>query len=185
MKYSIRKSRMGIFTGAAVLALLVSPGLHAGTIANEVFTFTGNCVDCGTGGGEGAGTGTLTLLGTYNLGDTLSSGVFVSFTYSSIEVPSFSITSLGTLFGTITAASGPENVEIISGSNNFVSFANGAWCLSQTSGCLDTGNVGSSTFTLDSQGVPEPGSFMLMGAGIAALAMLQRRRSAARGGKLD
>jgi hypothetical protein len=93
---------------ALVFCSMASLSARALTIApsDYIDTFTGVCADC-----TGTGVGTLTLTN-YVPGAALTPANFVSFTYASNLLPSFSITGPVTISGALGFGTGAADVSI-------------------------------------------------------------------------
>ncbi len=148
--------------------LLASIGAARATVTDTTFYFSGVCSDC-----SGTGQGQL-VLQNYNLGDTITSSNFVSFTYDGTNlVPGYQVTG-GQYFsvgGQIDAPlPGAEffYVDPNNGDPYFLSETDGFWCVGNT--CGDTGT--SSTWAAS---VPEPATALLLGVPLLGLRLLRRR----------
>lgn len=171
------KFRQLLVVTAAVVsaAAFGTTPLHAGTVGNTTFTFTGSCTDCTPSGVQTVG---ILVLANYVEGNALTPSNFVTFDYSSNLIASFHIDSGSLTFisGSLPVGLGPATVTISSGTNFFGTSSNGNWCLSNTGGCADFGVNG--TFTSGDTVVPEPAAYSLLLAGIAGIALVRRKRQA-------
>jgi len=161
------------FAGAlAALAILSAAPASAGTI---VYDFTGTCTDCYSGSGNA--TGELTLLDTYQLGQAITSGNFVSFHYDGTNLLSPFTISLGDtnlfLSGSMSTVPGFDTVSFNSVNGTFLAdSASGNWCAGP--GCAsDQGGNGIFTGAVST---PEPGSIGLVLTGLAAMLWRAKRR---------
>jgi hypothetical protein len=178
---SFRLTRCRVFSQTfAVIALIAGSTAQLGAttiVTNEVFNWSGACVDC-----SGTVTGTLTLTSAYVQGTTITTGTggtFVSFTYNGSNLLStFTINNSPTnlsVSGNIPASlPGPANIEISTPTVTFATgtFAGGVsnWCAGSSCGA-DHGTT--STFSA----THEPTSLALLGAGLGAFGLLRRRRN--------
>jgi hypothetical protein len=162
--------RLGTLCVAAALLAGLS---YASTIT---YTFTDDC--CDDSFGPGSGTGTL-VLQNYTPGDELETSNFVSFSYSSPSVPSFSTDTLGvggSLSGALPPADLPGPALVVIGGLFFSEISNdGAFELGDEA---DFGTDGIWSVAAAATAVPEPSSLVMLAAGLAGLvAWRQRRRS--------
>ena len=170
----------------AMLTLSI-PALNA-TTTNSTFYFTGTCSDC-------TGTARATLVLTnYNQGSSVLLSNLVSFNYAATNlVNSFNFTQAdGGFFnfivsGTIPVAL-PSATNFSIGFQNlaatptvkpkgatlnspfFTTLSNGVWSVADNGALQDFGTAGA----FSSSATPEPASFVLVAAGIAALALRRR-----------
>jgi hypothetical protein len=127
-----------------ITLLLAAAALHAPlSAATATFRFVGQCTDC-----TGSGTGTL-VLQDYTLGENLTAGNFVSFTYSSNKLSyTVNASQVQLLIGSLPAnLPAPANVDFEKSdlSIEFLSSVSGFWC----SGSNCFGDFGStSTWSL-------------------------------------
>lgn len=151
--------------GAAVLA---APA----TATNTSFLFTGNCFDC-----TGTATGEL-VVKDYTLGDVLTTGNFVSFTYSS-NLTSFTLDTVTSLVGSFTVLPGSAFVVLFNDDYAFSSLSTpffSPWCAGATGTCGSDFGFFSSWSLAGS--VPEPAMWvaMVMGFGLLGATMRRPRR---------
>jgi hypothetical protein len=158
--------------GSTASAIAIDP-------QNYTFNFTGTCeVDC-----VGTATGVLQLEN-YVLGELFSSTHFVSFSYSGPGLIQFEIladdTGLdveGRIFGDGTGAAFIANT-----AHSFFSDLNGFWCVDNSGFCdlefnADAG-IDAQWIAADTSRTPEPGTFALVGVGLAGLWFRRRLLSA-------
>jgi hypothetical protein len=160
---------------AAVAAVFLLSANHADAVSiPTVITFTGDClIDCSS-----TGTGTLTLGGSYTLGSDIGAS-FISFAYSS-SFTSFTILPTdtgffagGSLPGTLPGAA---DISIFNNTTGFQSFTSGFWCVGSRCNSQVNNDAGVNGTFNAAAGVPEPGSLMLLGSGLAGLLYAGRRR---------
>jgi hypothetical protein len=155
---------------AALTALFGVAALAAPVAAtNTTFLFTGYCFDC-----TGTATAELVLKG-YTLGDVLTTGNFVSFTYSS-NLTSFELDAVTSLVGSFTILPGSAFVVLFNDDFAFSSLSTpffSPWCAGATGTCgSDFGFV--SSWSLAGS-VPEPAMWVAMVAGFGVLGTTMRR----------
>ena len=159
--------------GVVAIALAMTER-SSGTVNTIIYNFSGTCQDC-----SGTGTATLTVVGNYTLGTTLSSSNVVSFTYNGTNlIGPFTITPSSPNFyvnGSITNYPGTNNVTIQSSQSNnsgFFSNTNGNWAV----GLADFGSV--SIWGSPVSPTPAPSAGILLALGLVTLTgfNLWRRR---------
>jgi len=153
------------------IAIMLGAGSARATIAVEVFSFTGNCMDC-----TGTGTAELILLAGYMLGTPLSADDLVSFNYTSNLIPELSIHNDPTavLMGSLPIGLGPADVFISGMDGSFSSAADGTWSAFDPPADMGTNGVwaaGSPVAT------PEPATLSLIGIGVAGMFWFRLRQS--------
>ncbi len=178
---------MALTVGLLLMGL--SSSAHAGVVAfngSGAWRFFGNCQDCAAAAQQQNRpvTGTLTLQN-YLQGTALTNANFVSFRYDGSNLlapytvpgaaPTLNFVNLG---GFLTQG-GAQQVFLDFGTQGYFDLAGGNWATCVTN-CLlpdDFGNNGS--FVLQSQTVPEPGTYALLVVGLGALGFASRRKQRA------
>jgi hypothetical protein len=177
---------------AATLLLSTSLSAQAVTVTEPVnylppitYLFSGNCVDCAAKAGTGtyAVTGTLVLKGAnYQPNQQLGIADFLSFSYGgsnlfdAFEISSANIGSFFASYGNPLAMLQLETRYGAKGANYryFNSQENRTWATgSNVISIADYGNAGAWT---QISHVPEPGSLVLLGLGLAGLLAARQRR---------
>ena len=155
----------------ALIALFGAASWAAPAAAtNTTFVFTGYCFDC-----TGTATGEL-VVKDYTLGDVLTTGNFVSFTYSS-NLTSFSLDTVTSLVGSFSVLPGSAFVVLFNDDYAFSSLSTpffSPWCAGATGTCgSDFGFV--SSWALGTGAVPEPAMWVAMVVGFGLLGTTMRR----------
>lgn len=152
------------------LAALMIVGIPASaSIPLDVFNYTGVCSDCTFSNG------TLELFAPYTLGTPITTSNFVNFFYTSNLVsfsinqgdPGFSVSgSLPSLLP------GPATLLIEDSQWEFSTSTDGSWFVANLT-LADNGP--SNTWSSASASAPEPGTILMLAAGLAALRVRYRR----------
>ncbi len=180
---------MSRFSRLVILSPIFLVSAWGGPIATTQYNFSGVCFpgDC-----TGNGTGVLTVLGTYVPGTQIGAS-FVSLTYTSNLIPSFTILSSDPNLivsssnpNSIIPASlpGPANVFISSGSGLSTKSFQSTTVVGSPNWFVCTGNTCAADFGTNGTwsgalaGVPEPGTMVLtgLGLGFAGWFGLKKRR---------
>ena len=151
------------------LAALIIVGIPASaSIPLNVFNYTGVCTDCTFSNGE------LELFAPYTLGTPITTSNFVNFIYTSNLVsffinqsdPGFFVS--GSLPDTLP---GPANIIIEDSQWEFSTSTDGSWFVDQFGGA---DNGPSNTWSAQAS-TPEPGTILMLAAGLAALTARYKR----------
>ncbi len=167
-------STIRLFTRRSLPALFVLLAL-AGASQAATFTFSGVCTDCPPPSGTENVTATLVMANSYQQGQDINPGNFVSFTFDgSVNIPGgFTFTELADWSGSIPQnLPGPAGLSLYGSDENyfygFVSNINGNWDIFRNSTNFDTGNSGLWNGGSTSA-VPEPSAILLVAGGLAVL----------------
>jgi len=154
--------------GLALFATAFNSQSPAAFTTLTTFLFHGNCSDC-----TGQGTATL-VLGNYTPGTNITTGNFVSFTYSS-NLISYTINGGELAFASgVIPASLPAAANVTLGANpccsrQFTSSTNGSWCSGLN--CADDNGTGG-VWALPGSPTPTPtGAPALSDVGFSCLAV--------------
>jgi hypothetical protein len=153
----------------AGLALLLSTAGAAN--AAVMYTFTATCGF----GCTGVATGTVTLTDLYTPGNSVNLSEFTQLDFSSNN-GSFTITAPSFIAGSLPALSGPANFDVSDGTREFASNVFGDWIANVSSSSIAGPGSGIQDATYSLVAAPEPSSIALIGAGLAGLAALRRRK---------
>ena len=157
-----------IFFASLLFVTAFSQQSSAVFTTTTTFLFHGNCSDC-----TGQGTATL-VLGNYTPGTNITTGNFVSFTYSS-NLISYTINGGELAFASgVIPASLPAAANVTLGANpccsrQFTSSTNGSWCSGLN--CADDNGTGG-VWALPGSPTPTPtGAPALSDVGFSCLAV--------------
>jgi hypothetical protein len=151
------------------LAVLIIVGIPASaSIPLNVFNYTGTCTDCTFSNGE------LELFAPYTLGTPITTSNFVNFIYTSNLVsffinqsdPGFFVS--GSLPDTLP---GPATIVIEDSQWEFSTSTDGSWFVDQFGGA---DNGPSNTWSAQAS-TPEPGTILMLAAGLAVLTARYKR----------
>ena len=157
---------------AAGLALVLAASSFSSAQAAIIVNWTGDCFGgCGGGGASAV----ITLVDTYVPGDALLPSDILQFDFSSNALSITMVPPLSDVQGSLPSSPGASFFAVADGSYQFFTLPNGVWEI----GTLDGNGYTTQAWGDNSNfatATPEPGSVLLIGAGLAAVGTLRRRK---------